>query len=71
MTFCYFEKGIDKNMFDLSFLDSYHSKLCCELMQPYDEKKSCIDCFLHQDNRKNLARPSLGNYLIQQEHQVG
>ena len=39
MTFCDFEKGIGKNMFDLSFLDSYHSKLCCELMQPYDEKK--------------------------------
>ena len=42
MTFCDFEKGIGKNMFDLSFLDSYHSKLCCELMQPYDEKKKAV-----------------------------
>ena len=47
MIFWDFEKDIDKNMFDLSFLDSYYSKLCFEIMLLYDEEKSCIDFFLH------------------------
>ena len=49
MIFWDFEKDIDQNIIDLSFLDSYYSKLCFEIMVLYDEEKSCIDFFLHQE----------------------
>lgn len=45
--FSNFEKDIDRKMFHVNFLSSCYFKLCCELMQWFDEGKSCIDCFLH------------------------
>ena len=42
-----FEQDIDKNMFNLGFLKFYHSKLCYELRQLFDEDQSTIECFLH------------------------
>ena len=47
--FSNFEKDVEKNMFNVIFLFSYYSKVCFELMQLFDEDKSCINCFLHQE----------------------
>ena len=46
-----FESDIDKNMFNISFLNFYHSRLCHELMMKSitDEDQSAIECFLHQE----------------------
>ena len=44
-----FEKDIEKNIFDLNFLYSYHSKLCFQLNQLFDEDKTATECFLHSE----------------------
>ena len=44
-----FENDVDKKMFNIDFLKFYHSKLCHELRRLFDEDKSTIECFLHQE----------------------
>ena len=44
-----FEQDIDKNMFNLSFLKFYHSRLCHDLKQLFDEDQSAIKCFSRQE----------------------
>ena len=36
-------------MFDYNFFNLEHKKLHPYLIQPFNEKKNCIDCFLHQE----------------------
>ena len=36
-------------MFNLGFLKFYHSRLCHELRQLFDEDQSAIECFFHQE----------------------
>ena len=65
LIFSNFEKDIDRNMFDVVFLESCYSRLCHEPMEFYDKDKSSIDCFLHYfwwerlDKWRKLACPSL------------
>ena len=40
-----FENDIDKYMFNISFFKFYHSRLCHELSQLFDEDQSTIECF--------------------------
>lgn len=40
-----FEKYVEKNIFNYSFLSWYYTKLCEELIQLFDRKKLCIECF--------------------------
>ena len=40
-----FEKDIEKNIFDYSFLFWHYTNPCSELLQLYDKKKDCVECF--------------------------
>lgn len=65
LIFSNFEKDIDRNIFDVVFLESCYSRLSHEPMELYDKDKSSIDCFLHYfwrerlDKWRKLACPSL------------
>lgn len=47
--FSNFKKDIERNMFDVDFLNSCYGKFSHELMELFDENKSCIDCLLHHE----------------------
>ena len=51
ITFIDFKKGIENNLFDLYFLDSFCSKLCFQLNQLFHEKKDADCSFLHSEFR--------------------
>ena len=40
-----FEKDVERKLFDVNFLFSYYTKLCHELLELFDQKKDCIECF--------------------------
>ena len=40
-----FEKDVENNIFDYKFLFYYYAKLCKELIQLFNNKKECIECF--------------------------
>ena len=40
-----FEKDTEKNIFDYNFLFWYYTKLCKELIELFDHKKECAECF--------------------------
>ena len=44
-----FEKKYTEKMFDYNFFNLEHKKLYPHLIQLFNEKKNCINCFLHQE----------------------
>ena len=40
-----FEKDAQKNMFDVTFLFWYYTKLCNELLHLFDQQNVCTECF--------------------------
>ena len=40
-----FEKDVERNLFDVNFLFNYYTKLWHELLELFDQKKDCIECF--------------------------
>ena len=40
-----FEKDAQKNMFDVTFLFWYYTKLCNELLHLFDQQNVCIESF--------------------------
>ena len=46
VNFLRFRKGYwTKKIFDHNFVKWYHCKLCYELIQLFQEKKECVECF--------------------------
>lgn len=44
-----FERDLEKNIFDVAFLNEYHAKLYFHLNKLFNVKKDCIFYFLHQE----------------------
>ena len=40
-----FEKDVERNLLDVNFLFNYYTKLCHELLELFNQKKDCIECF--------------------------
>ena len=40
-----FEKDVERNLFDVNFLFNYYTKLCHKLLELFNKRKDCIECF--------------------------
>ena len=60
-----FEKDIEKNIFDYSFLFWHYTNPCSELLQLYDKKKDCVECWQGLAHWQILEHTSFWKYSIQ------